>query len=113
MDYKNTDTDTHALIDASRADIRRDNIDRVCSNNNILCLHLEDFCNGTSVLVLTLYKELLIVGSNSNQACLIQRTRPVVQNDRLVFQNGDLGCVLKTRVCRNTTNLLLLTISRT
>ena len=81
MDYKNMDTDTntdtntnntYALIDASRADIGRHNINRVRSNNNVLGLHLEDFCDGTGVLILTLYKEFLVVGSNPNQACLIQ-----------------------------------------
>lgn len=71
----NTDTNTnntYALIDASRADIGRHNINRVRSNNNVLGLHLEDFCDGTGVLILTLYKEFLVVGSNPNQACLIQ-----------------------------------------
>lgn len=82
MDYKNMNTDTktdtntitttHALIDASRADIGRDNINRVRSNNNVLGLHLEDFCDGTGVLILTLHKEFLVVGSNPNQACLVQ-----------------------------------------
>ena len=76
MDYKNTDTDTDthtdALIDASRADIGRHNINRVRSNNNVLRLHLEDFCDGTGILILALYKEFLVVGSNPNQACLIQ-----------------------------------------
>lgn len=76
MDYKNTDTDTHthtdALIDASSADIGRHNINRVRGNNNVLRLHLEDFCDGTGILILALYKEFLVVGSNPNQACLIQ-----------------------------------------
>ena len=82
MDYKNMDTgtntdtntnnNTYALIDASRADIGRHNINRVRSNNNVFCLHLEDFCDGTGVLILTLYKKFLVVGSNPNQACLIQ-----------------------------------------
>ena len=76
MDYKNTDTDTDtdtdALIDASSADIGRHNINRVRGNNNVLRLHLEDFCDGTGILILALYKEFLVVGSNPNQACLIQ-----------------------------------------
>lgn len=71
----NMDTNTnntYALIDASCADIGRHNINRVRSNNNVLGLHLEDFCDGTGVLILTLYKEFLVVGSNPNQTCLIQ-----------------------------------------
>ena len=76
MDYKNTDTDTDthtdALIDASSADIGRHNINRVRGNNNVLRLHLEDFCDGTGILILALYKEFLVVGSNPNHACLIQ-----------------------------------------
>ena len=71
----NMDTNTnntYALIDASRADIGRHNINRVRSNNNVLGLHLVDFCDGTGVLILTLYKEFLVVRTNTNQACLIQ-----------------------------------------
>ena len=73
-----TRTHTHALIDASSADIGRHNINRVRSNNNVFCLHLEDFCDGTGVLILTLDKEFLVIGTNTNQACLIQGTHPVV-----------------------------------
>lgn len=60
------------LVDASRADIGRHDINRVRSNNNVLGLYLEDFCDGTGVLILTLHKEFLVVRTNPNQACLIQ-----------------------------------------
>lgn len=60
------------LVDASRADIGRHDINRVRSNNNVLGLHLKDFCDGTGVLILTLHKEFLVVRTNPNQACLIQ-----------------------------------------
>ena len=77
----NMDTNTnntYALVDASGADIGRHNINRVRSNNNVLCLHLEDFCDGTGILIFTLHKQFFVIGTNANQACLIQGTHPVV-----------------------------------
>ena len=56
------------LIDSSGADIRRYNINRISGNNNVFCVNLKNLRNWTSVLIFTLNKKLLVIGTNTNKA---------------------------------------------
>jgi hypothetical protein len=98
------------LINAPGADFRRHQVNRVRSDDNILGIHLIDFRDGAGILIFTFHKQLLIILTNTNKAGFIQRTRPVVQDDGLIFQNGDFGRVLKACVRRNAANGLIITV---
>jgi len=62
---------TFRLIDAASADFRRDQVNRVCGDNDILGIDFIDFRDGAGILVFTFHKQLLVILTNTNKASFI------------------------------------------